>query len=112
MTSEIETEILNDYNKMCFMNNYLQKYQFTESFLIKTRGHYDSWKCLRNQSNLSPYFCFYYLYDREEFDSADNWTSYDEVHNYLINKGYNKETIETEFTRAMTDRKTNEGTSD
>jgi hypothetical protein len=58
---EIEKELLNDESKLSFMNNLLFKYQFSEDFLIKTIYYYDSWKCLRSQKNLTPYFCFKYL---------------------------------------------------
>ena len=101
----IETEILNTPNKLMFMNNLLREHQFTEDFLIKTRIYYDSWKCLRFQKNLSPYFCFRYLYDTEEFDSADDWTDYGQVYHYLKELNYSDDTIESEFKKAMDDRK-------
>ena len=101
----IETEILNTPNKLMFMNNLLREHQFTEDFLIKTRIYYDSWKCLRSQKNLSPYFCFRYLYDTEEYDSADDWTDYGEVYRYLIKLNYLDDIIESEFKRAINDKK-------
>jgi len=70
----VEQELLNNPSRLSYMNNLLNKYQFSENFLIKTRIYYDSWKCIRTQNNLSPYFCFYYLYDTPEYDSADDWT--------------------------------------
>jgi hypothetical protein len=90
------------------MNNYLNKYQFSENFLIETRIYYDSWKCLRTQKNLSPYFCFRYLYDTPEYDSADNWTDYTEIKNYLIYKKYSIDDIENAYETAIKDRKNNE----
>ena len=81
--NELELNLLNNPNNLCFMNNLLMRYQFSEEFLIKTRIYYDSWKCIRRQDNLSPYFCFRYLYDTPEFDSADDWTDYSEIYNYL-----------------------------
>jgi hypothetical protein len=62
-----EHELLNCPNKLSSMNNLLKYNQFSEEFLIKTRIYYDSWKCIRTQNNLSPYFCFRYLYDRPGF---------------------------------------------
>ena len=99
-----ENELLNNERKLRTMNSLLIKNKFSEDFLIKTREYYDSWKCLRTQNNLSPYFCFRYLYDTQEYDSADNWTDYNDVIRYLGNK-YDKEYIYNEFIRAMNDRK-------
>jgi len=58
---------------------------------------------LRTQKNLSPYFCFRYLYD-SEYDSADDWTDYNNVKDYLLKRDYTEEQIEAEFKRAMNDR--------
>jgi hypothetical protein len=100
---EFENYVSKNINLLQFMNNLLQQNEFTEEFLIKYREYYDSWKCLRNQSNLSPYFCFRYLYDTQEYDSADNWTDYDDVIRYLKNK-YDPTFVQSEFSRAMKDR--------
>jgi hypothetical protein len=100
---EIEAKILNDPSKLSFMNNLLKEYQFSESFLSKTIYYYDSWKCIRTQKNLSAYFCFRYLYDNDT-DSADDWTDYTDVYNYLKHRNYDDETIKIEFNRAMDDR--------
>ena len=99
-----EEELLNNKDKLSYMNNLLCENQFSENFLIKTRNYYDSWKCLKTQHNLSPYFCFYYLYDRQEFDSVDNWTDYNDIYNYLIKKNYTDEQIKQEFNITMKDR--------
>lgn len=99
-----EQELLQNLNKLPFMNNLLSYNQFSEDFLIKTRIYYDSWKCLRTQNNLSPYFCFKYLYDRPEYDSADDWTDYNQVYNYLQNKNYTYDFIQKEYNRAMEER--------
>ncbi len=64
------------------MNYYLTIYQFTEEILIRTKDYYDSPKCLDHQLNLSPYFCFYYLYDKES-DSADSFTGYNDIIEYF-----------------------------
>ena len=58
MNKQLEMDLLNDPEKLSYMNNLLSKYQFSQEFLIKTVGYYDSWKCLRYQNNLSPEFCF------------------------------------------------------
>ena len=99
-----ESEIMTDPLKLSHMNNIIREQQFSESFLINTNTYYDSWTCLKYQENLSPYFCFRYLYDNEN-DSADNWTDYNDVIRYLNKHGItNKEFIEHEFNRAMRDR--------
>lgn len=85
-------------------NNSLCKNQYDEKDLIKYRIHYDSWKCLKTQNNLSPYFCFRYLYDTPEYDSADNWTDYNEIYQYFKKRNYDDKIIEGEFNRAINDR--------
>jgi hypothetical protein len=100
---KLEQELLNNPEQLSWMSNLLSKHQFSEEFLIKTILYYDSWKCLRTQKNLSPYFCFRYLYDNDT-DSADDWTDYNQVKDYLLKRGYNEEQIKEEFNRAMNDR--------
>ena len=94
--------------KLSLMNNYLRLYQFSEDFLIKNRIYYDSWKCLRTQNNLSPYFCFRYLYDTQEYDSADNWTDYNDVMKYLKNKNYTTNHINDAYNKAINDKNQND----
>jgi hypothetical protein len=102
--NEYEKELLNDKNKLSCLHNLLSNRQFSEEFLKLTVGYYDSWKCLRTQNNLSPYFCFRYMYDNDT-DSADNWTDYYDVLRYLKKTNtYTDEFIEQEFYRAMKDR--------
>ena len=105
-----ENYLLENENLLSWMNNLLRDNQFTEDFLIKTRIYYDSWKCLNNQKNLSPYFCFYWLYDRQEYDSADDWTDYTKVVNYLKDK-YDLEFINKECVRALKEREEKENYS-
>ena len=105
--NEIEKDLLNNPNKLCGMNNLLINYQFSEEFLIETRIYYDSWKCIRRQNNLSTYFCFRYLYDTPEYDSADDWVDYNEVFEYLKKRNYKDEDIEYAFSKAMDDRNNN-----
>lgn len=92
----LETYLLQSPEKLCFMNNLLSKYQFSEDYLIETISYYDSWKCIRTQDNLSPYFCFKYLYDNDT-DSADDWTDYNTIYKYLKNKGFSDIEIEESF---------------
>ena len=99
----IEKELLSDESKLSFMNNLLFKYQFSEDFLIKTIIYYDSWKCMRSQKNLSPYFCFRYLYDNTT-DSADDWTDYTEIYNYLKKRNISDEEIKKQHDIAMSHR--------
>ena len=96
MNKQLEMDLLNDPNKLSWMNNLLKIHQFSEEFLIKTIGYYDSWKCLRYQNNLSPEFCFKYLYDNQT-DSMDSWTDYIEIEEYLLKRGYTKEQIKEAF---------------
>jgi hypothetical protein len=100
---QFEQELLNDPYKLSWMHSLLSKHQFSEDFLIKTICYYDSWRCLRTQKNLSPYFCFRYLYDNDT-DSADDWTDYNNVKDYLLKRDYTEEQIEAEFKNAMNDR--------
>jgi hypothetical protein len=96
MNKQLEMDLLNDPEKLSYMNNLLSKYQFSQEFLIKTVGYYDSWKCLRYQNNLSPEFCFRYLYDNDT-DSADDWTDYNDIKEYLLKRGYTEEQIKQSF---------------
>jgi hypothetical protein len=102
--NKIEEDLLNNSSELSYMNNLLRKYQFTENFLIKTRIYYDSWKCLRTQKNLSPYFCFRYLYDTPEYDSADDWVDYNQVVEYLNERNINNKDIKDAYNRAMNDK--------
>ena len=106
--NSFEKDLLNNEHKLMSIHNLFLQHEFSEEFLIKTRIYYDSWKCLRRQNNLSPYFCFYYLYDRQEYDSADDWTDYNQVYEYLKNKNYSDEVIKNAFNKAMNDRKIND----
>jgi hypothetical protein len=101
----IEKELLNNQSKLYTMNNLLKQHQFSEEFLINTREYYDSWKCIRTQNNLSPYFCFRYLYDTPEYDSADDWTDYKEIEQYLLKRNHSITNIENAMIKAMNDRK-------
>jgi hypothetical protein len=107
---DFEQYLLENENLLSWMNNLIKDNQFTEEFLIKTRIYYDSWKCINNQKKLTPYFCFYWLYDREDYDSADDWTDYNQVYEYLKNK-YDHEFIRSEFNRAIKDREEKENYS-
>ncbi len=101
--NNFEIDLLNNPEKLSWMQNLLSNYQFSEKFLIETICYYDSWKCLRTQKNLSPYFCFRYLYDNDT-DSADDWTDYNDIKRYLSNLGYTEAEIKEEFNKAMNDR--------
>jgi hypothetical protein len=102
-----EIDLLNNPQKLSYLSNLLKDHQFSEEFLIKTILYYDSWRCLRTQKNLSPYFCFRYLYDNDT-DSADDWTDYNDVKRYLLKNGYTEEQINEEFKKAMEDRDKND----
>jgi hypothetical protein len=97
------TELLNSPEKLYFMNELLKKYQFPEYFLIKTVSYYESKRCLDTQWNLSPYFCFRYLYNNDT-DSSDDWTDYHDVFKYLISNDHSPDFIHSEYIRAINDR--------
>lgn len=99
----MEEELLNSPEKLSYMNNLLRKNQFSEDFLIKTIHYYDSWKCLNSQKNLSPFFCFRYLYDNDT-DSADDWTDYNQIYEYLKNLNHSEKDIVTAYNKATDDR--------
>ena len=99
----MEDELLNSPDKLLSMNNLLKEHQFSEDFLSKTIGYYDSWVCLRTQENLSPYFCFKYLYDNDT-DSADDWTDYNQIYEYLKKRNYDDDMIKQEYKRAIKER--------
>lgn len=67
------------------INDFLELYQIPEAILIKTHGHYDSNKCLKTQVNLTPYFCFKYLYNSME-DTNDNRVDYNDILSNFKNK--------------------------
>jgi hypothetical protein len=67
-----------------YINTLLKFRQFSESFLIKSNQYYDGTECLKWQKNLSPEFCFRYLYDK---DDGDQWVDFNAVVKY-INKYY------------------------
>jgi hypothetical protein len=100
---EKEEELYNSPDKLSNMNNLLKTHQFSEEFLINTIVYYDSWVCLKTQKNLTPYFCFKYLYDNTT-DSADDWTDYNMIYSYLKERNYDDDIISFEFKRAMYDR--------
>ena len=91
--NSFEIELLKVPERLSFMSNLLKHHQFSEEFLIQTICYYDSWKCLRTQNNLSPYFCFRYLYDNDT-DSADDWTDYNQIKDYLLKRAYTIEQID------------------
>lgn len=101
---KLEAELLANPAKLSCMNNLLKAHQFTEKFLIETREYYDSWKCLKYQKNLSAYFCFRYLYDTPEYDSADDWTDYNQVIEYLTKLNIGKNLIDLAYKQAMDNR--------
>ena len=101
--NELE-DLFQSPQKLCYMNNLLSKYQFPEYFLIKTIAYYDSVRCLKTQWDLSPYFCFRYLYDNDS-DSSDDWTDFSEIYKYLLKNNHSNEIIYKEYRRKMTNKK-------
>ncbi len=77
-----EDVILSNVKNYIYVSQLLKFRQFSEEFLIKTLDYYDSWECLKTQKNLSPNFCFKYLYDKST-DTKDNWTDYNDIVRYL-----------------------------
>jgi hypothetical protein len=97
-----EKEILNNSKYLSHINSILKVRQFSEEFLAKTIDYYDPWICLKYQKNLSPYFCFKYLYDNN-IGFADNWISYNDVINYISNqeKKYTEDEIQFFYKRSQ-----------
>ena len=58
------------------------------------------------QKNITPYFCFRYLYDSgEEYgDSVDQWVSYSDIVEKFCNV-YTEEELLKEYKRATDDKK-------
>lgn len=100
-----EQDLLNKKDYWPYMNNILKLKQFSEDFLSQTVEYYDSWVCIKYQKNLSPYFCFRYLFDNKT-DSADNWSDYNDIVNYLSKqeKQYTDEEIDFFYKKALCDR--------
>jgi hypothetical protein len=90
-----ENDILKNKEYMNRLSNILKIRQFSEDFLKETLDYYDPWICLKYQKNLSPYFCFRYLYDNN-LGFADNWIGYYDIINYLSkqDKKYTSDEIE------------------
>ncbi len=89
-------------NELSNMNHLLTKHQFSEKFLAKTIGYYDSWICLKTQKNLSAEFCFKYLFNNDT-DSADNWTDLNDIIVYLNQqeKKYSRDEIMELYEKTM-----------
>jgi spore coat polysaccharide biosynthesis protein SpsF (cytidylyltransferase family) len=105
MTDDEIIEMINQTN--CInTSSMLKKRQYNEKVLLALHGLADSWEILATQHNLTPYFCFKYLYDCP-LDSEDDWTSYPEVVSYLEKEfpEIKEEEIRREFNKAMEDRK-------
>jgi hypothetical protein len=107
--NQMEKDILKDTNRLPSVNYLLHNHQFSEEFLAKTIEYYDSWICLRTQKNLTPAFCFEYLYDNNT-DSADNWTDFADILKYFQKQWPEKPEselksfLEAEFQKAMNKR--------
>ena len=88
-----------------YFNISLRDEQYDEPTLIKYRDFYDAMTCLQTQKNLSPYFCFRYLYDsKEHHNDSDQWVSYDDIINYFSNK-YNNILLLMELEKAESDKR-------
>ena len=60
------------------MNKKLKIRNYSEEFLIANRDSYDSIICLQYQENITPYFCFRYLYNYEK-ENINNRVYYNEI---------------------------------
>ena len=95
-----EKEILETPNILNYINNLLRVRQFSEEFLIKTRNYYNANVCIKTQNNLSPEFCFKYLYDND-VDSEENKLDFNDISNYLKRNNYSNENINNEFKKLV-----------
>jgi hypothetical protein len=99
-----EEELLDNTDYYPYISSLLQYRQFSEDFLSKTIYFYNSWNCIKFKKNLTPYFCFRYLYDNKT-DSCDNWSSYDDIEEYFKNSKYSHNDLEAAYNLAMFERK-------
>lgn len=67
------------------LNNKLKLYQFSEKYLIKNIKYFNSNVCLEYQNNLTPYFCFRYLYNNIT-EPLQNRVYYNNIIEYFRNK--------------------------
>ena len=75
-------------------NNKIKLYKFSEKNLIKNIKYISSNVCLENQINLSPYFCFRYLYNNIT-ESIHNRVYYNEIIDYFrTTNEYNEKFID------------------
>ena len=71
--------------KMKDFNDKLKNNQISEKELIENLKFFNSNVCLQTQINLSPYFCFRYLYDNHT-ESINNRVYYNNIIDYFRNK--------------------------
>ena len=75
-------------------NNKIKLYQYDENYLINNIKYYNSNVCLEYQNNLSPYFCFRYLYNNIT-EPIEHRVYYNNIIEYFKkNSVYNKNTSE------------------
>jgi hypothetical protein len=105
LIAKSEKELLEDTIYYPYISSLLKYRQFSEDFLSKTIYYYNSWDCLKYQKNLTPYFCFYYLFDNNT-DNSDNWTSYNDIEYYFqqYNPLITKDELEIIYKKAINDR--------
>lgn len=72
------------------INALLKSNQYDEKYLIENIDYIDPYTCLKSQHNLSPEFCFKYLYNKDD----NNWVSYEDIVAYFDkNKKYTSEQL-------------------
>lgn len=71
---------------LLFVENLIRVRQFSESFLIQHVSHYHSRVCLNFQKNLTPEFCFKYLYDSKTDTKTDDWICFNDIAWYFREK--------------------------
>ena len=75
-------------------NNKIKKNQYSEKDLIKNLKYFSSNICLENQKNLTPYFCFRYLYNNIT-EPINNRVYYNDIIDYFRKKfEYNEKFID------------------
>ena len=90
-------------HQLGLMNYYLTQYQFSEEILIRTLDYYDSHKCLTGQQNPTPYFGFYYLYNKPS-DSVDMFTSYSDILHYFANSDMTQDYLHSVYVQTIRDK--------
>ena len=94
--NELKTLFTERPETLFYLQNLLRYRQFSEDFLIKYLHYFDSRVCLNFQKNLTPQFCFKYLYDSKTDKKTDDWVCFNDIVWYFRDR-YTAEELENSF---------------